>query len=433
VDWFRRKVTVGGSILYRSAYPPPLSALAGLAGPRVAVKEVPASSDARWMVNVSHPEWGEGQLMSLKDAPLPPPILIDQERALTDAERQSLKRASSALMFKMDGNRGDVLRDRKHAFRLMHAFLGEEGVGICDHLAQRFWSREALTDELSHDAALDIEAVHVLHAVSDESGAVSWLHSHGLGEIGFFDFDILRPDPQVYQTADLLRALAFHIVEGKARVGERLGVWEPGGEVLPIDAAEFDRTAAAADVKLRDDPGGDHRRNRVVLCEPKGRWSWRKTSRPSAFLSEPIGDQGVLSFSTSASALMADRARNTYDVFRETFGELAAFELPAIVKLGYPMDGDPGNQEHLWFEVHALSPDKIDATLMSAPFYVAALNQGDRGRHSVELLSDWTIFTPLGPINPRSLVARRVIRADRAAFRAAVDEARASVPHARET
>jgi hypothetical protein len=426
VDWFRRKVSVGGAILYRSALPPGLSTLGGLAGPQVAIKEVPAPSDARWQVNVSHPEWGEAVLLSLKDAPLPPPLLIEQERTLTESERQGLKGASSALMFKMDGERGDVLRDRKNAFRLMHSFFGDQGVGLCDSLAQRFWSREALVDELSHHAALDIEAIHVLHAVSDAGGEVSWLHSHGLGELGFFDFDILRPDPQVHQTSDLLRAVAFHIVEGKARVGDRLGIWHPGGEVLLIDAAEFDRTAAAADVKLREDPSGDHKRNRVVLCEPKTRWSWRKTTRPSRFLSEPIGDQGVLSFSTTASTLMAERARNTYDVFRESFGELAEFDLPAVVKLGYPTDADPDQREYLWFQVHGLSPNKVDATLMNAPFYVSSLFPGQRSRHSVDLLADWTIFTPLGPVNPRSLVARRMIRADREGFRAAVDQARAT-------
>jgi hypothetical protein len=48
-----------------------------------------------------------------------------------------------------------------------------------------------LADELVHDAPLDIVQIHVLHVVTQPEGV--WLHSHGLGELGSVDFDVLRP------------------------------------------------------------------------------------------------------------------------------------------------------------------------------------------------------------------------------------------------
>src|SRR5207248_2514776 len=95
------------------------------------------------------------------------------------------------------------------ALRISHPELGEADV-VC--------LPEALDDELCHDADLDIESLYTLHAVTgDEAGdeAVIWLHSHGLAEIGLFDFDVLRPSEDLLgRGRDALRAVAFAILDG---------------------------------------------------------------------------------------------------------------------------------------------------------------------------------------------------------------------------
>ena len=40
--------------------------------------------------------------------------------------------------------------------------------------------------------------------------------------------------------------------------------------------------------------------------------------------------------------------------------------------------------------------DELDATLLNEPHGIARMRAGQRGRHSVEALSDWQIFTPVG-------------------------------------
>ena len=115
-----------------------------------------------------------------------------------------------------------------------------------------------------------------------------------------------------------------------------------------------------------------------------------------------------------ASQLMAERARKTYPVLRQIAEEVAELELPVLVKIGYVVDGgDDDEREHLWFQAHALAPETVDATLVNAPYYIERLNEGDRGTHSIEGLSDWTVMTPFGPINPRAFHARRLIREHR--------------------
>ncbi len=111
---------------------------------------------------------------------------------------------------------------------------------------------------------------------------------------------------------------------------------------------------------------------------------------------------------------MADRARKTFPVLRQVADEVAELELPVMVKIGYVIDGgDDDQREHLWFNVHDFGADSVDATLVNSPYWIERLNEGDRGSHSIEGLSEWTVLTPFGPINPHAFHARRLIREHR--------------------
>lgn len=413
LDWLRRTTPCAGSVLFCGSFPLRLGDLE--LEPALSVEPREGGEAARWAAELRHPRWGTAQLCALRDAPLPPRELVDHDAGLTASERAEVGRCGTLLSVRMDGGREHVLRDRKLLLRFLRAVMGGHGVAVLDHLSHRFWSRASLDEELGHDADLDIESVYTLHAITaDGGGPCTWLHSHGLAEIGFHDFDVLRPSPGVLGPAgDLLRALAFQIVEGGATPASSVTLAQPDIRVRLVPVPDFERHASADDAGLRDDPAGTHRRGRVVLCEPAdgvfARWSRRV--RPSRALSSGLPDEGLIRFSTAASRLMAERARATYDRLRALAEELAELELPVLLKLGYTRDGgEPEDREHLWFEAHALGAERVDATLLNQPFAVERLRAGQRGEHAVELLSDWLVPTPFGPITPRSAVAARFLR-----------------------
>ena len=68
------------------------------------------------------------------------------------------------------------------------------------------------------------------------------------------------------------------------------------------------------------------------------------------------------------------------------------------MKLGYPtVDADQyGSREHIWFEVHSFGGEHVDATCINQPHSVPALQEGLRGLHELTLITDWTIFCPVG-------------------------------------
>ncbi len=420
-DWLKRHQDfVGAAYFPGRLLAPPEQFFAGLAGAGIRIERRPAGQDEHWRAELQHPQWGTADLAAPRQPPLPPPELFEFAFISTSrAGRQRFRRSAQTPV--PHCRTGNLLRDRKLALRFLHAALASDGVVAIDRVSQRVWTPSALEDELAHDADLDVEGIYELHAVRDEqTGNVSWVHTHGLGEIGFLDFDILDPSPdfQSMSGMDVIRAMAFAILEGSATLASGpVELVTPAGSVSLVDVAEFLATGPRLLTdRHKDRADENHRRNRAVLCDPGGsRLFGRLFARgavPSRFLSGPIPDTVMINFSASATRLAEERARGTYGRLRRYYEEFSDFGFVTIVKLGIPTDRDPGNKEHMWFEVHHCGDDWIDATLGNQPYYVTTLKCGERRRHSVDLLSDWMIMTPVGTINPRNTKAAREVRAN---------------------
>jgi len=89
--------------------------------------------------------------------------------------------------------------------------------------------------------------------------------------------------------------------------------------------------------------------------------------------------------------------------------------------LGYPTPDQ--SREHLWFELHAIDGDQLDATLVNRPFKVD-LRVNERAMRPVDLLTDWVVTTPAGQITPRSDVTSRRLREHADELREAMRKAR---------
>jgi uncharacterized protein YegJ (DUF2314 family) len=411
-DWLRKRLTFAGSVYFRGTLPPQAVDFDFLKKEGISVRVHTARPEWHWGVALTHADWGTAVLSCPREQIRVPRVAVEYACGLTTEEKKTILLGESHVDLTQKGLGKNILRDRKNALRFLRAVQGTDGLAAMDFGAHRFWSRDALDDELCHDADLDIEQTFTLHAVtSDSSGTSQWLHSHGLSEIGFFDFDIVNPSQDL--GGDAYRAIAFAIAEGHVAVSTpSFRLADPGGRVRFVEASDFNRYADPRYAGLRDDHGGADGK-RSVLCEPAGRLfgRWSRRVKPSRFLSNPLNPNTVFHFSREASELMAERARGTYSLLRRLKEELDEFEFPVAVKLGYRTDGGGENdKEHLWFTAHTFYDDEIDGTLENQPLGVARLKKGDRGRHPVDLLSDWVIFTPAGNINPRHMGALREIR-----------------------
>ncbi len=380
-----------------------------------------------WALQLEHPTLGSAELWCDRVSP-PLDDFIRFASNLSDAEKAGATGSAASVGLRVPARRRQVLHDRKTMLRIARDVLGDDGVMVLDIASELPWSRASLADELAHDADLDIEALYCLHAVTDddaEAGHPRWLHTHGLAELGRFDLDILGPHPEfVAACADPIRAIATMILEGDVAADQpRFAFGQPGGDARLVPAAAFMRDADPSMAALRDAEHHDERRS--VLCEPTGRkvLGFGRGDRP-----EPLHltrrsppDQFVIYFPTTTTTLMAERAQATIDVLRASMQEFAEFEPIAIVKLGYPTEGD--GKEHLWFTAHSIGESTVDATLENRPFSVD-LQPGERADRPLELVTDWVLMTPAGPITPRSMIGARLLREHADEIRVAMAEGR---------
>ncbi len=416
------------SVFFRGTMPPRPEELEGLGAQGVRVGAVSAKEGVHWSVKLAHEAWGEAELTAPRGLPLPRK-LVDLSPTLSDAERAELRAAGTgvSLAFKLRGE--DPLRERKLALRYVRAVMGRDAVGAVDVESMRFWSRAELEEELAHEAELDVQSLYSLHAVrcgdgggdatprGEERGESIWLHTHGLAALGGFDLDVLNPPSPLDLDSglgDVLRALAFRVVEGLVKPGDpRVQLAEPGGAVALIEAESFQREGPARERELRHDPDREHATKRAVVCDPLpwGPAKWFTKPRASRWLQAPMPEGVLVHYSQAATQLMARRARETYGVLRRLAQELQPLQAPTLVKLGYEVDGGaPDQREHLWFEVHHFHDGHVEATLLNQPHRIAALAPGQRGRHEVQRLTDWTLLTPAGRITPSHTVPLRRLR-----------------------
>jgi uncharacterized protein YegJ (DUF2314 family) len=419
------------AVFFPGSGPPPDGAFARLEHGGIRVQRAPeASADAIWSLELQHPAWGSAHLSARRDLPSAPEF-VRFAKNLTDKEKAEASKGGAAVLLEVPGSAG-VLRDRKTMLRYVAAVMGTDGVLAVDLASQLPWSPAVVAEELAHDADLDVEALYCIHQVLDDNpDRTTWLHTHGLGEIGAFDFDVVRPSADFAAACgEPFRAIAFHIVAG--RLGPAMDVAQIGNTlaVRTLPVTEFMRDAAPNDRQARE-PGIDaHLTDRSVLCEPVEPKRFRiGRARPEPLRIATFGalpEHSVLYFPTMANDLMAIRAQQTIDLLPAMTAEFAEFEATPIVKIGYPTD-DGRSREHLWFDFHGLGPDLIDATLQNEPYAVSGLAAGVRRAHPRELLSDWMIQTPFGSITPRSQSLARTIRENAAGMRQAMADWKAGL------
>lgn len=423
--WREKRIPCGGAVQFRGSIPPRLGDFDYLRAQGITVAPKEAALGQHWCAQLDHAEQGSIEILCPREFPVLPANLIDFAMELVPSEKALAALGRSGVILRMQGVSGDLLRDRKRLLWYLRQVMGEDGVVAFDHTALRLWSRGALDDELCHDADLDIESLFALHPVSSDGNRIDWLHTHGLAELGMFDFDILNPCEDLLGVAgmDILRAIALAIFEGgRERMGQAWPLVMDGRTIRFVPAREFNRRAAAAYRQIRNDDAGEHVENRAVVCNPaKGMLArWLQRPAPVDWLSQPLGDHLLINFSTSATRMMAERATQTYGLLRRLADEFAEFQFSIIIKLCYGEDDHGENGEHMWFQVHEMHDDHVDATLLSQPFYCPDMQEGDRGTHPLNRITDWAIMTPGGMITPRNTTLARMIRERREELREAM-------------
>lgn len=429
LSFLKRQDPSFGLVFFRGSTPHRPEEYQSLTKAGISGKLGKPNAEAHWSLDLTHKQWGPATLVAFKDVAMPGETAVRFSAGLTDDDREMVKSAGWAIGITAPATRGEVLRDRKNFLRYMRAVMGDDGLVGFDNSSMLFWPRERLDEELMHDADLDVEALYCIHAVSDDVGSedkpVPWVHTHGLGELGAYDYDILNCHPGVGARGDIFRALAFSSLEGELRPGREVQIRLPGLPIRAVDAGEFQGRAwsSVAALRVHDD---DHSKRRVVLCDPMpgllGRLFKGTKPTPSTTL-QADPDGCVFLFSNAATDLTAQRARLTVKLFGEFLSEFAEFEPIGLAKVGCPTSS--GGREHPWFSVLDVGTDRFSGKLENDPIDIPSMQRGGRYDLPIDDLTDWLVMLPGGTITPRSMTMARLIRKRPEEYRLMVAQAKA--------
>ena len=257
------------------------------------------------------------------------------------------------------------------------------------------WLRE-LADSRTPPSPATLFAIHSVYDEEQDSGA--WLHTHGLLRCGSIELEMLEvPRDGAGLMGQLLNTVATMFLESGVPDPDEL--FMPGQDIelvwLPWDRG-IEKVGKDCLGSQSDRDGPQHMGIRGVLFTPGRSLLGRRKYEAAAKHLPTMENNPLLYVSSMETERMALLARERLDQFRalhEQFAEDERFVF--LVKLGYLVDDaepDSNEREHLWFIVHGIGGDEVDATLTNAPYAVSALREGERGGHSLDKLSDWTIL-----------------------------------------
>lgn len=355
--------------------------------------------DAAWEFTCTLPTGRQFTVWSQRSEKMEALHLQHDHQVLTPSEREALDKSlwsiGVVLVF------GDQpLEDLHFQLRALVA-IAPDAVAAFDLAANRLHHVEWIKESALSAAPPSPTSLFVMHFVSDE-GKPGWLHTHGLTRCGRLELELFDITPGASRLLGELvnSTAAFFLEQGLPEPGEAVEV----GRDLPLLWLPWEDALSKVRPKHgggHDDRDESHDGPSGVLFAPGKKFLGffgSGLASPASHLPVLEGSP-VLYVSNQHTRRMEVLSRERLPTLKALFGKLGANEnFKFLVKLGYPTV-DPeqyGIREHIWFEVHHFSGEQVEATCINQPHSVPALKEGLRGMHELSLISDWTIFCPVG-------------------------------------
>ncbi|MDP1824400.1 MAG: DUF4026 domain-containing protein [Archangium sp.] len=369
------------------------------AGLSMQMESPPKAPGAAWEINCRVPQGRTFSVWAQRSEKVETLHLQNDHHVLSEAEKQDL--ASSVWSLGVVLVFGDAPLDDFH-FQLQALIaVAPQAVAAFDVAAYRLHHAEWVKESARSAAPPSPTSLFVMHFVSD-AGKPGWIHTHGLDRCGRLELELfdITPDASRLLSELVNSTAAFFLEQGLPAPGETVEVgrdlpllWLPWEEALSRVAPRHGGGKADRDAV--------HGNPTAVLFAPGKKFlGFFGSGLASAASHLPVLEGSpILYVSNSHTRRMEVLSRERLPTLKALFGKLGGNEqFKFLVKLGYPT-ADPeqfGSREHIWFEVHSFGGEHVDATCINQPHSVPALREGLRGLHALSLISDWTIFCPVG-------------------------------------
>lgn len=229
-----------------------------------------------------------------------------------------------------------------------------------------------------------------------------WLHTHGLSRFGISELEIINSTKELYNNHyNIISTLVTHLMDKGISEDNKYVV----GFVNDSDLLVVSLLPWTEGLKYYEnhDMGGIKDREKEHNS---------KTSIIFTYASENDIDNNIISkleiFNDKWSTepiyfITTEETRRMSLLAKERFNYvLSAYKNPensVLIKIG--VDTDIKDKEHMWFELlDVMEDNKLKLKLISEPYNVSNLHEGDICEYDLSFITDWIIYTKNCSIGP---------------------------------
>lgn len=303
----------------------------------------------------------------------------------------------------------DVLSSYHIQLKVMDALVPDRGL-LVDLSSFTLLSGDWLKMTANSDVCPNPTYLYSVHSVyDDEKGSKKyWFHTHGLHRCGCVELELLEVDYNPQGFLAVINTAAKRFIErGMIRTEEitTIGndmdfIWLPWEKGLKrLEKGFIFKKNILGGSQDRDDGVHDGPSGILFAIEDK------KIVSPNIY-AQKLEENPVFFLTTDETIRMSMLAKERIEHFSSIFNFYKDIEgWNFLIKLGYLVDNyeQEDQKEHLWFEVKGIDGDNVDAILINQPYWIARMNENDRGIHDLENLTDWIIYSPEETLTPDTI------------------------------
>ncbi len=335
------------------------------------------------------------------------PLLYRSQHLFPDIDLTKLEQVTEGLAVEMFFGE-NALMDYHLQLQVIDVLLPDK-LAVLDDSSEKILSGKWVALAAASNIPPAPRYLYTVQAVSSEEGSI-WLHTHGLNRCGLSELEILNSSKEMYQTHyTIIETMANRMLEldHPLALKEAFYLAQLADDIHMVTTlVSWEEAVLHYDENMlgaKADRENGHNGNTSAIFVYSSQEAYEnKQYMPVMIYDEILKVNPVYYVSLSETNRMKTLAAERLSYLKYAVNHL---KVPAMVKLGIPIDSEFGmneneEKEHIWFELLEITDERIQAKLTQKPYFVSGLHKGDIGEYTLSHITDWFVIVSEKKITP---------------------------------
>ncbi len=329
-----------------------------------------------------------------------PEFYLNKNFLFTNKEREEILVAKKSLTIFMKFN--ENIQKSFHLQLKLIFNLVPNLIGVLDESAENILPQKWVKMASKSDVLPSSEDLFTIQVVHGENKKI-WLHTHGCNRCGVTELEILDSNEENFKNHyNLIKYYAMYLIDAKDKIDARYKGAYLGRLIngMPIVTTCISWTEGITKYKrlklgnLEDRKNGHNSKTSIIFLYTSEEDENNKVMKPISIYDKWWGDNPIYFISDQETARMKELAIERFHYVKNNLEGNTV-----LIKIGLPLK-EPGEFEHIWFELKEIKGNKIKAILTQEPYEIKDIHEGDEDWYSIKDVTDWIIYTKERAISP---------------------------------